>query len=135
MKVVMAWSHGADVPALRAAYPGIEIVEVERASLVDVIGDADVVYGGGLTGAELRAAHRLKWIHSPGAGVEWVHACDGLADSGVTVTNTRGAPHAGSALGTGHCRNLVLGQRAYAASLPVDRISRRGNRLYEASGE
>lgn len=54
MKVVMAWSHGADVPALRAAYPGIEIVEVERASLVDVIGDADVVYGGGLTGAELR---------------------------------------------------------------------------------
>ena len=56
MKVVMAWSHGADVPALRAAYPGIEIVEVERASLVDVIGDADVVYGGGLTGAELRAA-------------------------------------------------------------------------------
>ena len=91
MKVVMAWSHGADVPALRAAYPGIEIVEVERASLVDVIGDADVVYGGGLTGAELRAAHRLKWIHSPGAGVEWVHACDGLADSGVTVTNTRGA--------------------------------------------
>ena len=46
MKVVMAWSHGADVPALRAAYPGIEIVEVEHASLVDVIGDADVVYGG-----------------------------------------------------------------------------------------
>ena len=26
MRIVMAWSHGTDVPALRAAHPDIEIV-------------------------------------------------------------------------------------------------------------
>jgi phosphoglycerate dehydrogenase-like enzyme len=90
MKMVMAWLHGTDVPALRAAHPAIEVVEVERERLGDVIEDADAVYGW-VTTEELRAARRLKWVHSPGAGVEWVHACDGLADAGVTVTNTRGA--------------------------------------------
>lgn len=90
MKVVMAWSHGTDVPALRAAHPAIDVVEVARDHLLDEIGDADAVYGWTTT-EELRAARRLRWIHSPGAGVEWVHACDGLADSGIAVTNTRGA--------------------------------------------
>lgn len=90
MRIVMAWSHGTDVPALRAAHPDIEIVEVERDRLGEVIGDADAVYGW-VTTDELRAARRLRWVHSPGAGVEWVHACDGLAESGVAVTNTRGA--------------------------------------------
>ena len=90
MKIVMAWTHGTDVPALREAHPNIEIVEVERDRLGEVIGDADAVYGW-VTTDELRAARRLRWVHSPGAGVEWVHACDGLAESGVAVTNTRGA--------------------------------------------
>ena len=90
MKIVMAWTHGTDVPALREAHPNIEIVEVERDRLGEVIEDADAVYGW-VTTDELRAARRLRWVHSPGAGVEWVHACDGLAESGVAVTNTRGA--------------------------------------------
>lgn len=90
MRLVMAWSHGTDIAALRAAYPEVDIVEVERERLGEVIGDADAVYGW-VTTEELRAARQLRWVHSPGAGVEWVHACAGLADSGVVVTNTRGA--------------------------------------------
>lgn len=90
MKIVMAWSDGTDIPALRASHPDVDILEVERDHLGEVISEADAVYGW-LTTEELRAARRLRWVHSPGAGVEWVHACEGLAESGVAVTNTRGA--------------------------------------------
>ena len=90
MKIVIAWSDGTDIPELRAAHPDVDIVEVERVRLGEVISDADAVYGW-LTTDELRAARRLRWVHSPGAGVEWVHACEGLAQSDVAVTNTRGA--------------------------------------------
>jgi hypothetical protein len=45
MKIVMASAHGTDVPALRTAYLMIDVVDVERDRLLEVIGNADAVYG------------------------------------------------------------------------------------------
>ena len=58
---------------------------------LDLIGEADAVYGL-LTGDEFaRASPKLRWVQSPSAGVEWMWAVPGLADSPVQVTNMRGA--------------------------------------------
>jgi phosphoglycerate dehydrogenase-like enzyme len=59
-------------------------------SSAPLMGDVDAVYGH-LTADEFAKARQLRWVQAPGAGVEWMWQVPGLADSGVVVTNMRGA--------------------------------------------
>ena len=55
-------------------------------ALHDVIGDADVLFGGILTPDLVEKAVRLKWLQTPSAGVKNV-ATPQLANSTIVVTN------------------------------------------------
>lgn len=79
------------VAALREAHPEVEFVVAERRDAVGVaVADADAVFGS-LTKDEFSAAKRLRWVQSPGAGVEWVAKIPAIIESDVVITNTRGA--------------------------------------------
>lgn len=79
------------VAALQAAHPGVEfLVPSSRDEIPARIADADAVFGT-LSDAEFRAATKLRWIQSAGAGVEWLWRTPAIAESDVVVTNTRGA--------------------------------------------
>lgn len=73
---------------------GIPDLQVVRATgpehALAEIADADVFYGFP-TADQVAAARKLRLIQSPGAGVDWIGRVPGVADSDVTVTNTRGA--------------------------------------------
>lgn len=71
--------------------PGLEVVHVRGAEEIErEISDAEVIYG--FPGAAaLDRAEKLKWIQSPGAGVEWALRIPKVRESDLIVTNTRGA--------------------------------------------
>jgi phosphoglycerate dehydrogenase-like enzyme len=74
-----------------SAYPDVAfVVARDRAELEAQIADADAVFGG-LNAGELRAARKLRWVQSPGAGVEWLWGVPAIVDTDIQVTNTRGA--------------------------------------------
>lgn len=56
---------------------------------ISVIPDAEVYFGFGFTPDLLRAARRLRWVHSAAAGVGSVLS-SGLADTDVLITNSAG---------------------------------------------
>ncbi len=72
--------------------PGLEVVRAGTPAEVEAgIGDVEVLYGFPGAGA-IAKAERLRWIQSPGAGVDWVARVPGLVENdGIVVTNTRGA--------------------------------------------
>src|SRR5256885_4687283 len=76
----------------QSATPDARIVPVERAKMMDEIGDADA-YIGEITSAEVRAGKNLKWVGVMAAGVERVlFPADGtsdLRDSNITLTNNK----------------------------------------------
>jgi phosphoglycerate dehydrogenase-like enzyme len=79
------------VAALQWAHPTVTfVVPASREAVVDLIGEADALFGAPRA-EEFQAARRLRWIQSPGAGVEWMWRIPGIADSDVVVTNMRGA--------------------------------------------
>ncbi len=51
--------------------------------------DADVVFAGQITRAQLAVARRLRWLHSPAAGVGGMLFPE-MVSSSVVVTNSRG---------------------------------------------
>src|SRR5688500_4760738 len=63
--------------------------------LADALIDAEGVYIHSLTPEQFRAAKKLRWIQSQGAGVDWVADVQELIESDVVLTNARGA-HAGT---------------------------------------
>jgi phosphoglycerate dehydrogenase-like enzyme len=77
---------------LQSATPDARIVPVERAKMMDEIGDADG-YIGEITSAEVRAGKNLKWVGVMAAGVERVlFPADGtsdLRDSNIILTNNK----------------------------------------------
>ncbi len=79
------------VAVLEAAYPGVRfIVAPERGAVRGLIPEADAVFGN-VTSEEFASATRLRWVQSPGAGVEWLAKVPALVEGAVVVTNTRGA--------------------------------------------
>ncbi len=58
--------------------------------MISVVGDAEAFYGS-LRNEEFLAARKLRWVQSPGAGVEWLWQIPTIAESDVVVTNMRGA--------------------------------------------
>src|SRR5437899_238045 len=55
------------------------------------IADADV-FEGEPSPEVFAAAKRLRWIHHPGTGIDWIRRIPELATSDVILTNARG-PH------------------------------------------
>jgi phosphoglycerate dehydrogenase-like enzyme len=91
-KIIVPNASAALLEELRSATPDARIVAVERAKMMDEIGDADG-YIGEITSAEVRVAKNLKWVGVMSAGVERVlFPVDGtsdLRDSNIVLTNNK----------------------------------------------
>jgi phosphoglycerate dehydrogenase-like enzyme len=91
-KIVAVNANPTLVEQLQSASPDVKIVPVERARMMDEIGDADA-YIGEITSAEVRAGKNLKWVGVMSAGVERVlFPADGtsdLRDSNIILTNNK----------------------------------------------
>lgn len=78
------------VRRLREGFPQHEFVHAAAQSgVLDVVGDADVAFVSEMRPPHFAAARRLRWIHSPAAGIGGMLS-QALKDSPVIVTNSRG---------------------------------------------
>ena len=78
------------VARLRGEFPGHTILRATSdAEALERIGDADIAFGARITPAQLAAATRLRWIHSPAAGVGNMLFPEMLT-SPVVLSNSRG---------------------------------------------
>lgn len=80
----------AEVEILRREFPGCTFVrgDSDQEALAHVA-DADVAFSSRITASHLAAAHRLKWVHSPAAGIGSL-LFPAMVESGVLLTNSRG---------------------------------------------
>lgn len=79
-----------EVDALRRVFPEHTFVRADSDDeTLERIVDADVAYGSRVTRAHLAAAPRLRWIHSPAAGIGAMLFPEMIA-SPVVMTNSRG---------------------------------------------
>jgi phosphoglycerate dehydrogenase-like enzyme len=90
MQMVVGKELTADrLATLRAAFP-----EVTFAYFLDApesMQDADAFIGRIPPDAYALAGERLRWVHSPGTGIDKILAVPGIVESEIVVTNTRGA--------------------------------------------
>lgn len=78
------------VQQLRDAFPQHEFVHVAaEPGVIAAVGDTDVAFMSELRPQHLAAAPRLRWVHSPAAGVGGM-LFPALRESGVAITNSRG---------------------------------------------
>jgi phosphoglycerate dehydrogenase-like enzyme len=76
---------------LRRDFPEVEFVEaLGEAGINEAIPSADVVFGGSLTGEQLSAAVRLRWVQAFSAGINRF-PLDDLRTRAVTLTTASGA--------------------------------------------
>ena len=95
MKLLMLGPWADRVNELRADFPSVEfMIGQTPEEAVALAAEAEVAFGR-ISREAFLAAEKLRWIQSSSAGVEWMRQIPELADSPVTVTNTRGA-HAGT---------------------------------------
>ena len=74
---------------LRRDFPDLEIVQLfDYARVNDEIADADIVIGWSLRGDQIKAANKLKWIHSTATAVHALMSPE-LQSSNIVVTNAR----------------------------------------------
>jgi phosphoglycerate dehydrogenase-like enzyme len=75
---------------LRRDFPGHSFVHATGdAEAVELIPNADAAFMGTISRAQFEAARRLRWVHSPAAGVGGMLFPEMVA-SPVTITNSRG---------------------------------------------
>jgi len=88
---VVAWCiPDAQVEWLRREFPEHSFVRADSdAETIERIPDAEIVFGARLRLAHLVAARRLRWIHSPAAGVGNMLFPEMVASS-IAMTNSRG---------------------------------------------
>jgi phosphoglycerate dehydrogenase-like enzyme len=80
----------AEVESLRQMFPEHTFVRADSDDeALERIVDADVVYGSRVTREQFAAASRLRWIHSPAAGIGGMLFPEMVA-SPVIMTNSRG---------------------------------------------
>ena len=78
------------VEALRRTFPEHTFVRADSDDAVlEVIGDIEVVFGSRMTREQFAAARRLRWVHSPAAGVGSMLFPE-MVRSPVMMTNSRG---------------------------------------------
>lgn len=75
--------------SLEDRFPEVTFGQVERDP--EIMREAQGYIGRIGPEAYARAGERLRWVHSTGAGVETILAIPGIIESGIVVTNTRGA--------------------------------------------
>ncbi len=88
---VAAWCiPEAQVDSLRCQFHGHEFVRADSDDETETcIVDADVAFSSKITRAHFAAARRLRWIHSPAAGVGSM-LFPALVEGPVVMTNSRG---------------------------------------------
>ena len=88
---VAAWNIPAEhVERLRRDFPHHSFVHARTdADLLQLIGPADVAFIGEISPEQFDAAHALRWLHSPAAGVGGM-LFQAMRDSAVVVSNSRG---------------------------------------------
>jgi phosphoglycerate dehydrogenase-like enzyme len=80
----------AQLDELRRAFPEHSFVRADSdEATLAAIADADVVFSARITAAHFAAASRLRWIHSPAAGVGAM-LFPALVRSAVMLSNSRG---------------------------------------------
>jgi phosphoglycerate dehydrogenase-like enzyme len=87
-----AWWNVPDahVARLRSGFPDIEFVHVRNDDeLMRAVGGVEVAFAGELPREAFAAAPRLRWIHSPAAGIGGM-LYPALVNSPVVLTNSRG---------------------------------------------
>ena len=85
------WNIPAEaVAALRRDFPEVEVTEARsKDELSERIPDADILFGWAPGDAAVAKAGRLRWIHSPAAGIG-AYLTPSLAARPVVLTNSRG---------------------------------------------
>jgi phosphoglycerate dehydrogenase-like enzyme len=93
VKIVIAGrANEQDVAALRQQHAGLDLVVAKPGpELLEAVADADGIYIHTVTPELLRAAKKLRWVQSQGAGVEWIANVPELVEHPAQLTNTRGA--------------------------------------------
>lgn len=80
----------AQLDSLRRLFPEHVFVRADSDDeTLAAIGDADVAFSSRITRAQLAAATRLRWVHSPAAGVGSMLFRE-MVQSNVLMTNSRG---------------------------------------------
>jgi D-2-hydroxyacid dehydrogenase (NADP+) len=84
------WNAPAWFPKrLQQEFPGVEVVNLPDYQLVDQeIVDAEIVIAWSIKPAQIAAAKKLKWIHSPAAAVHQLMFPE-LINSEIILTNAR----------------------------------------------
>jgi len=94
VKLVIAGGYPEQqLKALRAEFPTVNFVHAPTpADVLREVPDADALYGWGAVNHEVLAvAKKLKWVHGPAAGAEWIRSVPEIIDMPIQVTNGRGA--------------------------------------------
>jgi phosphoglycerate dehydrogenase-like enzyme len=88
---VAAWCiPEREVDALRRAFPRDEFIRADSDDeTLTRIADVDAAFSSRITAAHLAAASRLRWIHSPAAGVGSM-LFPAVVDGPMLMTNSRG---------------------------------------------
>ena len=80
----------AEIDALRREFPEHTFVRADSdEAALAAIGDAEVVYGSRVTAEQFARARRLRWVHSPAAGIGSM-LFPAMVRSEVVMTNSRG---------------------------------------------
>jgi phosphoglycerate dehydrogenase-like enzyme len=88
--ITVNWNRKA-LERMAAEFPAVEFVTATAdEAMVSEIADAEIVFGR-ITREAFVSARQLRWIQCQGAGVETMAEIPEIAESGVIVTNTRGA--------------------------------------------
>src|SRR5262249_19807357 len=91
IKVLIPPTKSEELAGLKAAAPGVELVECrDEGEAVDRVGDADACYGF-ITRRLLRAGPSLRWVQQPSAGVEHLMEIPELVEGAVVLTNMQRA--------------------------------------------
>jgi phosphoglycerate dehydrogenase-like enzyme len=77
------------VPKLHRDFPSLQVVNLDDYDAIDVeIRDADIAIGWSFRPQQIRAARKLRWIHSTAAAVHTLMFSE-LIDSEIILTNAR----------------------------------------------
>jgi D-2-hydroxyacid dehydrogenase (NADP+) len=76
---------------IRSVSPEVQIrKESKESALIDAVGEAEILFTGEANLEIIKAAPKLRWIHSWGAGVEELLSIPEVARGSVILTNSSG---------------------------------------------